>query len=96
MANLVMSSLAVPTAVAAGAGQRTYGYNECGVYVFGTFVQTLQIQVSPDGVEWFDEGSPFTAKGKLTFTVPAMFVRVNVTVHVSGQATVMLVGEDIE
>ena len=56
----------------------------CSVYVTGTFVATLQLQVSLDGTNWLNNGSAITAPGVLTASVNAPWVRVDVTTYTSG------------
>ncbi len=90
--NTIQSALDVPTAVAAGASQRIDHLTNLELFVFGTFVQTHQIQISSDDVEFFDEGAAITVKGRLTIPDAAMFIRVNTTANTSGQATIHLVG----
>ena len=96
MANIIDSSLDVPVSVTAGAAQDCSAYTDKCLYFFGTFVQTHQVQISPDGTEWFDEGTAVTAKGTLEITKPCLFVRLNTTAHTSGQAEVVLVGEEAQ
>ena len=53
MASLRTFPLDVPTAVAAGTAFQVDNVTDIGVYVLGTFVATLQLQVSPDGTTWY-------------------------------------------
>jgi hypothetical protein len=79
--------LAVPASVAAGGAIDLSKYDRKTVYVDGTFVATIQIQISPDatGARWFNEGAPITTAGStLEITKPCMRMRANTTAFTSG------------
>lgn len=93
MAQLRTFPFVVPLSVAESAAIDVTNVTRMGIYVTGTFVATLQLQVSADGVAWFDEGSPLTAPGKFVIDFPRKEVRVDVTSYTSGTPEVKAVAE---
>lgn len=79
MAKFRTVDLNVPASTAASDTLTKTPDAPCSVYVTGTFVATLQLQVSLDGTNWLDNGSAITAPGVLTASVNAPYVRVDVT-----------------
>lgn len=74
----------VPTSVAAGTPTDISTAGPKTIFVEGTFVATIQFQISPDGTSWDNLGSPFTAPGHLSVTDLGMQLRANVTAYTSG------------
>lgn len=55
-----------------------------GVGVFGTFVGTMQIEVSMDGTNWAPFGAALTAPGTVKIDIPVKMVRAHCTAWTSG------------
>ncbi len=93
MARRQGEDIVVPTSVAAGAGSQVTEYGErITVFLTGTFVATVQFQISADDTTYFDEGSALTAPGVVEITKPCKFVRANVTAYTSGTPLAEVVG----
>lgn len=75
-----------------GNKQDVSTFNPFTFFLYGTFVATVQLQISFDGVEWFDEQAALTAKGKVVVTAPCMFARAKTTSFTSGAPTGEIVG----
>ncbi len=84
MARVVTFDLDVPASATQGVPQNVDDYEKMGIYITGTFVATIQLQVSGDGVTFHNEGSPLTAPGKVEITIPCLEVRADVTAFTSG------------
>lgn len=95
MASLKTRTLAVPAAVAAGAGLPVDDLGRLGVFISGTFSATVQIQAAAEDVaaSYVNVGAALTAPGVVEVTVPRGFVRANVTVYASGTPAGKVVGE---
>jgi len=79
-----VTNLNVPASVANSDVITKSPSDALSVYVTGTFVATLQLQVSLDGVNWLDDGASITTPGVLTASVNAPQARVAVTSYTSG------------
>jgi hypothetical protein len=55
---------------------------------------SYQVQISPDGSAWLDEGSPFTASGKLIIEAECHSVRIRTTAHSSGTPRAILLARN--
>jgi hypothetical protein len=66
----------------------------CAMWVSGTFVGTLQMQISADGSSWVNEGSPVTAAAKIDIPATAHYVRGDCTAHTSGDIVMNITGID--
>lgn len=64
--------------------------NQLGLFVSGTFVASLQVQVSADGVSFADFGSPVTAPGYLA--LPACHAVQIVNTYTSGTVQIEVGG----
>lgn len=62
------------------------GVNRAAVYVTGTFVADVQVQVSPlaTGDVWLNESTALSAPGSVMLSRPALRVRCVVSTYVSG------------
>ena len=94
MAKPVTKTLEVAASVAAGAGvDTTYMYEHSKwVTVTGTFVATLQLQVSNDGTTWATVGSNITAPGVTEVTARCKYLRVNTSAYTSGTPAASVYG----
>jgi hypothetical protein len=86
--------LADLAAVAANAGVQVGDLETSALWVVGTFVGTAQVQISPDNVNWVDEGAALTTPGRVSIPGDAQFVRVNVTAYTSGTVESVVTGVD--
>lgn len=77
-------AVAVPTSVSAGAGSVVSDMGPKTVSLTGTFTATYQLQLSTDGTNWFNEGSPLTSAGRVFVEAPCVQVRWNCTAYTSG------------
>ena len=93
MATTTSKALADITSQAANAGVNTSEYETANMHVYGTFVATVQVQVSHDNTNWINEGSALTATGKVALP-PALFSRCNVTAFTSGTIKSVVMGRD--
>lgn len=87
--------LPVSAAVAAAASVACDGWVRKCVFVSygGGVTGTIQVQISPDGTVWFNEGAALTASGAVEVTKPCLFIRLNTTVIIAGgTATAILAG----
>ena len=76
------------------AGVHVGDLETADVWVVGTFVGTLQVQVSPDGTNWVNEGSALTAPGKISIPKAAKQVRGDCTAYTSGTIEMVVTGVD--
>ena len=83
MALRTMTTLDVPSAVAAGDSMPISSASAVTVFVSGTFVATYQVETSHDGTVWKAE-TPASAPAVVQVTSVAAFIRVNVTAYTSG------------
>jgi hypothetical protein len=83
---------AIPTAVGFSGGVDVSVIDFKTVYIFGTFVATLQVQISPDGTNWFNAGSPFTASGYMDLNSITKKIRISVTAYTSGTPSYTVMG----
>jgi len=68
---------------------------ESGFYwVVGTFVGTVQVQVSPDGTNWVNEGSALTVPGKIAMPAGTKQMRADCTAFTSGTIEGVVTGRD--
>jgi hypothetical protein len=81
-------------AVAANAGINVSDLETANYWVTGTFVGTLQVQVSPDNVNWVNQGSALTAPGTISIPASAQYVRGNCTAYTSGTISGVVTGVD--
>ena len=81
-------------AVENGLGVKLDYLEEAAVIVAGTFVATVQVQVSSDNINWANFGAALTATGYVKIDIAAEYVRAIATVYTSGTAKVSLVGRD--
>lgn len=86
-------SLPVPQAVEAGAPLLVDRLEAIEVQTSGTFVATVQLQISLDGENWDNVGAPISATGLTTITNTARFLRANVTAYTSGQPVIKVDGK---
>jgi hypothetical protein len=90
----IVRDLGSLAAVANGSAVDTATMYDQSVYVTitGTFVATLQVQVSMDGTNWVQSGSNITTTGCTAFTVRARYHRLACTAYTSGTAVGSLIG----
>lgn len=81
----------VQASVASGAAQDVRDAATISAYLSGTFVATVQWQISADGTNWVDSGAAQTAPGVVVITTPAFFVRADTTAFTSGTPVGILV-----
>lgn len=84
--------VAVPASVTAGAMCDVSDLERKCVYLTGTFVATVQIEISSDGTNWVNEGAALTTAGTLEITKPARYLRANTTAFTSGTPAAQVVG----
>lgn len=82
------------TGTGQNAGIRVDDLETADMWVTNTFVGTLQMQVSPDNVNWIDEGSPVTAPARINIPVAAKYVRGDCTAFTSGDISMDVTGVD--
>jgi hypothetical protein len=94
-----IQSIRVPVALVAataGAPVPVTSWDRKCIYVDGTFVATMQVQISPDQdpatAVWYDEGAAISAKGMLEITKPCRLLRINTTAYTSGTPRANLSG----
>lgn len=89
-----------PLATGVGAPLPCADLTEITVYVSGTFVGSIQIEVSADGDDWFSLGAPLTTRGMLVAEVAAGgrfradMIRANLT-YTSGTPEVVIMGGNL-
>lgn len=78
-----------------GVAVEVADYDVVGVFVGGTFVATILIEVSFDGTNWatYPSGS-FTAAGVLEITIPVKQVRARCSAYTSGLAVAYVGAKD--
>ncbi len=62
----------------------THSYVRTGVQISGTFVGTVQVEVSNNGTDWSPYGTALTAPGVVEVTQPCEQVRARCTAYTSG------------
>ncbi len=77
-------ALADLVATGQNAGITISDLESADMYIFGTFVATVQVQVSPDGTNFVNEGSAVTAGARVALPDTAQQVRLDVTAFTSG------------
>lgn len=82
-------------AVEVGVAVEVSDYDTVGCFVGGTFVGTVQIEVSFDGTNWAAYGAALTAPGTVAITIPVKQVRANCTAYTSGLAVAYVGAKDI-
>lgn len=90
--NKIAFPVQCPSSVAAGAAVDCKAFDSMGRFqLSGTFVATVQLEESTDGVTWTVVGVALTAPGVVSAnpTPFAMFVRANVTAYTSGAMTLL-------
>ncbi len=87
----VMANL---TSVAANAGVNVSDLESAVVWVVGTFVGTVKLQVSPDNTNWVDSGSSVTAPAMIAIPDGAKYARLNCTAYTSGTISGVITGRD--
>jgi hypothetical protein len=92
MASRATEALDIPASTAQGAAQTVGEWSSFTLFVTGTFVASIQLQISADGTNWADEGAAITAPGNVQITKECMFIRANVT-HTSGTPAGLIVGQ---
>ena len=66
------------------------------LYVFGPFVGTVALEISPDGTNFIAEGSALTVPGRLAIPESAHSARANVTAFTSGTISTVVASENAE
>lgn len=82
------------TATGQNAGVEVSDLETAHYWVVGTFVGTLQVQISPDGTNWVNEGSALTAPGYVAIPAAAKQVRGDCTAYTSGTIEGVITGVD--
>jgi len=96
VAQIQTQTFAVPAAIAAGTALALKPYTGQPALHFDLngATMTAQLQVAPAvGGPWSNIGAAFSADAVRSITVEAMFARINVTAHSSGQGLGTLVGQ---
>ena len=86
--------LADLTGTGQNAGVEVSDLESSAVWIVGTFVGTAQMQVSPDGTNWVDEGAALTTPGKVAVPDYVKQVRVDCTAYTSGTIESLVTGID--
>lgn len=82
------------TGTGQNAGVDVSDLETASYWVFGTFVGTVQMQVSPDGTNWVDEGSPVSAAARISIPQEAKQARLDCTAYTSGTIESAITGID--
>ena len=83
-------SIAVPAAVEAGAASEistNFRKSTFTAWLTGVGTATYQLQISPDGTNFFNEGDALTASGPVAVTKHARAIRWDCTAYTSGTPT---------
>jgi len=88
--------LADITSQAANAGVEVSDFESATAWVLGTFVGTVQMQISPDGTNWVNSGSAVTAVATIAIPDTAKQVRFDCTAYTSGTIEGVVTGRDVE
>lgn len=95
MGKLVTRTVADVSSQAASAAIRVSDLDVSAWWVQGTFVGTVDLQESVDGVTWLDvSGESTTTPAKLAIPSTAVFARINVSAYTSGDVESVLSGRD--
>ncbi len=86
--------LADLTGTGQNAGIVVNDLETAAIWIVGTFVATAQVQISPDGTNWVDEGAALTAPGRVSIPADANQVRVDCTAYTSGTIESVVTGVD--
>lgn len=97
MSGYVTNLKLLTAAGAAGVGfQRAFAeLTSPTIQTVGTFVGTVQVQVSNDGVTWVQDGANITTATTQTITPGFRWVRAEVTAWTSGTIDAYLAGSTI-
>ena len=76
------------------AGINVSDLDACAMYVQGTFVGTVQLQISSDGSTYVNEGSAVTVPDRIAIPADAKFTRIDVTAWTSGTIESVVSGRD--
>jgi hypothetical protein len=79
-----LKALTVPASVAAGAPKEVAGYVEKTIQIMGTFVATLDVEISLDGARYQAVHSGITAPGFYTVPHACKKLRIRTTAFTSG------------
>ncbi len=95
MARQAERALTDLTGTGQNAGVTISDLESSTMWVVGTFVATAQVQVSPDGTNWVNEGSALTAPGRVLLTSEeGKQARIDVTAFTSGTIESIITGKD--
>jgi hypothetical protein len=84
-------TLNVPASTTTGTALEIGQFAGFSVHLSGTFVASIQLQLSPDGTAWINEGSALTTTGVTHITKLAKQIRAVVT-FTSGAPVGQIVG----
>ena len=84
MALKIAAPVTVEASVATGAAVDISKATTVSAFLTGTFVGTVQWQISADGTNFLDTGAAQTAPGIVTITTPANWLRADTTAYTSG------------
>lgn len=84
------------TAVSTGSAVDVSDSEEYAVAVSGTFVATIQVEVSHDGTNWAKFGADVTAPGTVKVDIPVKMIRAKCSAFTSGTAQVNLGARDTD
>ena len=91
MARVDSKPMVIPDSVTQSAGIPVAEFSKMTVFLIGTFVATVQFQISPDGTTWMDIGAALTAPGFVELPV-CEEVRADVTAFTSGDPEGLITG----
>jgi hypothetical protein len=81
------------TAVGDGDAHDIVEFSYGSVQVIGTFVGTVQIQLSNDGVTWVNLGAAIAAASIVEINIYSKYIRANIASYTSGSISVVLIGK---
>jgi hypothetical protein len=84
--------LNVPTSVAVGLSMDVGHLLNKAIQISGTFVATIQLQVSLNGDDYVSLGSAYTAGALVQVTETFRYIRANVTAYTSGAPVITIGG----
>lgn len=87
-------TLDAKASVAVGTPKLVRDLREKYVHVFGTFVATLAVEVSFNGIDYFAVASGLNAAGMTSIPQPATHMRINTTAYTSGVPIAVVAGFD--
>lgn len=94
MAQFESRAMVALGSVTTNAGINVQDLETSQMWVTGTFVGTVKLQVSPDNVAWVDSGSPVTAPALIAIPEGVGYVRLNCTAYTSGSIVGIVTGFD--